>query len=453
MMDNQNACDFRAWNFNGTDYLSTILVKYKNDSTGHAMILDNSYRITNTIRAPGYSPTFNMHEFHLVNNGTAALYLMNRPEYVDLSAFPNRTVSHGWIMNMGFVEKEILSGHINFEWWAYPDVSLTESTAEPDHIFGPYPDAWNWFHGNSVAKNSEGEYLVSSRFSNTIYKISKNGSILWRLGGDAPNSRLRGSKSDFELQGFNFSRQHDARWIESKCYDDIETISLLDNGADTYAQTSNISSRLEIQLNKTAKVATVLHRWTRPDEKLSKLRGNFQYLPTGNVFAAWSDNSYLSEHTSDGQMVMEASFTSKRFVTYRAYKMNFTGAPLDPPVLKAFAFGIDEDSSTTVYYVSWNGATEVNQWDFYRLPADGISESVLIGSKKRTGFETRFQSKGYESTVFAQALAKDGSVLGQSELFEVVAPLEWDSVEKGGRNDVLGYSNKEEAEQAHKTEL
>lgn len=55
---------------------------------------------------------------------------------------------------------------------------------------------------NSVDKSSEGDYMVSARYTNAIYKISaQTGSVLWTLGG--PNS-------DFELEpGFNFSRQHD----------------------------------------------------------------------------------------------------------------------------------------------------------------------------------------------------------------------------------------------------
>ena len=60
-------------------------------------------------------------------------------------------------------------------------------------------------HMNSVDKNDDGDYMISARYTNAIYKISeKDGSLLWTLGG---------LNSDFELEkGFNFSRQHDVSW-------------------------------------------------------------------------------------------------------------------------------------------------------------------------------------------------------------------------------------------------
>lgn len=57
-------------------------------------------------------------------------------------------------------------------------------------------------HINSVDKSPEGDYMISARYTNAIYKISgKDGRLIWTLGG--PNS-------SFTLEeNFNFSRQHD----------------------------------------------------------------------------------------------------------------------------------------------------------------------------------------------------------------------------------------------------
>ena len=105
-------------------------------------------------------------------------------------------------------------------------------------------------------------------------------------------------------------------------------------------------------------VATLLHRALRPDGALTHLRGNMQHLANGNLLGAWSENGYISEHTPDNQVVFEASFASQRFVSYRAYKYNFIGQPLEPPIVKAFASVTERRDLTTVVYVSWNGATE-----------------------------------------------------------------------------------------------
>ena len=272
-------------------------------------------------------------------------------------------------------------------------------------------------HANSVDKNADGDYILSARFTDCIYKISgKDGSILWRLGG---------TRSSFVLEGFNFSRQHDARWLEYS--EEEEVISFLDNAADSFNQTSFLSSALIIQLDKRSHpmTARVLQRWTRPDNKLSRLRGNFQILPNGNVFIGWSDNAYISEHSADGRLLMEAKFQSKRFVTYRAYKFKFTGNPIERPELKAAVYGTSPATCTTVCHVSWNGATEVAAWNFYHS-FNSTSEPVLVGVKVRTGFETVFQSEGYGPSIFAEALRADGSVLGRSLPYTVSPPSDWE---------------------------
>ena len=269
---------------------------------------------------------------------------------------------------------------------------------------------------NSVDKNTDGDYLISSRYTDCIYKISgKDGSVLWRLGG---------KHSSFLLDGFNFSKQHDARFIEQN--DSTTIITFLDNAADDLNTTSSYSSALLVALETsvTPMVARVVRRWIRPDGRLSRLRGNFQLLPNGNAFIGWSDNSYISEHTTDGELLMEARFLSNRFVTYRAYKFNFTGAPIEPPNLKTFVFGTTPATSTVVYYVSWNGATEVDSWRFCR-DGNGTTQPKIIGSTSKTGFETMYQTKGLERQVYAEAIAADGRVLGTSPVQNITIPLNW----------------------------
>lgn len=159
---------------------------------------------------------------------------------------------------------------------------------------------------------------------------------------------------------------------------------------------------------------------SRPDGGRSTKRGNFQLLPNGNAFVGWSENSYISEHSPDGRLLMEAQFTSERFVTYRAYKFNFTSAPSEAPILKGFAYGESPDRSVSVYYVSWNGATEVTSWDFYS------EDGSLLGRAPRRGFETSFQqSSTFTERVFAKAISIDGVVLGQTKVEAIDNPHGW----------------------------
>lgn len=259
---------------------------------------------------------------------------------------------------------------------------------------------------------------VSARFTDSIFKISgRDGSILWRLGG---------FKSSFELDGFNFSRQHDAQWISHN--DDIEIITFLDNAACNSEQpyeTGEVSSGLLVELDKRTMKAKVLKRWVRPDGQLSRLRGNMQNFPGGNVLLSWSDNAYITEHSADGDLLAEGRFTSERFVTYRAYKFNFTGMPAEAkPVLKAFAHGVTRESGSTAIYTSWNGATGIASWRYYCM---GLGkDSRAIGETARTGFETTFYVSGCEcEEVFAEAVDKDGKVMGTTLPSAIEIPKHW----------------------------
>jgi hypothetical protein len=140
-------------------------------------------------------------------------------------------------------------------------------------------------------------------------------------------------------------------------------------------------------------------------------------MPNNNVLIGWSHHGYMSEHTMDGEMIMEASFLSSRFATYRAFKSNFTGLPLDQPAIKSVAVQPDGDPTytITISYVSWNGATDIKGWRFFGS-RNASSDFEYLGQAPRTGFETSFSERGEWEFVYAEAIAKDGSILGTSEV-------------------------------------
>lgn len=267
-------------------------------------------------------------------------------------------------------------------------------------------------HLNSVDKNSDGDYLVSARFTDAVYLISgKDGRIIWTLGG--PNSTF--------VQDFNFFRQHDARFIT---HNETHTIiSLLNNASDEDMRTEDVSSAMYVLLDRTASPmqASLIARYNRPDNALSRLRGNVQTLPNGNVFVGWSEQGYHSEFSSNGSLAMEARFITTRYSSYRSYKSEWTGRPSEPPALKSFVYGTSVEDASTVVYVSWNGATDVASYRFFAKKEEH-KPSVPIGSVERSGFESMFVVKGYLDWVSADALDSDKNVLGKSDVKRTVVP-------------------------------
>lgn len=205
-------------------------------------------------------------------------------------------------------------------------------------------------------------------------------------------------------------------------------ISFLDNAS--YGGSSNATASasalliVALRFNASPMIATLIKRIERPDGKYSFARGSMQVLNNGNILGGWGDEAYITEHTADGELVFEAAWVSDRFVNYRAYKFNFTAHPTDWPAMKAFASVNSEGRLTTLVYASWDGATEVHSWDAYSV-VNEYDAGVLIGSAKKTGFETSFACLGYHEMVVVKAIDIDGKVLSESAIDITEIPVGW----------------------------
>jgi hypothetical protein len=208
MFDNRNIFDFRAANNIDDNYhLSFILQHSYEDPSekGLGYILDERYEEENAIPVTNDLMAFNIHEFNILDGGKTALACAYRPEYMDLGDL-SRPGEHGWVITGGFVEMDTTTGEVLFEWMSPGYIPIHESvTVQPWDAPARKP-GWDYIHVNSIDKNEAGDYLLSARFSNTIYLISgQTRDIIWRLGG---------KYSDFE-QDFTFSKQHHVEFVES----------------------------------------------------------------------------------------------------------------------------------------------------------------------------------------------------------------------------------------------
>ena len=277
-------------------------------------------------------------------------------------------------------------------------------------------DAWDYFHINSVDKDSEGDYLISARDACAVHKIDgSTGEIIWRLGG---------TKSDFELgPEVEFCFQHHARFVSKD--GDEEIISLYDNsahgtedGRGHEVHTYPYSRGKIIKVNTATSKASIVQAFHPPDNLLSKSQGSTQLLPNGNVVVNWGSEGALTEFRADGTPIfhayMDSGYLGLGVENYRGFRYNWTGIPHEEPSIVSL-----KNNHGTNVYVSWNGDTETDLWRFYTV-TDEYGSREFLGESKRDGFETSLSIKGRSiDAVSAEAISSRGQVLTSTGIAKI----------------------------------
>ncbi|KAL4801083.1 ASST-domain-containing protein [Aspergillus venezuelensis] len=380
---------------------------------GHTTILDQHYETIRELRAGNHKLT-DKHEFHIINEETALIQIY-QPVPADLTPWGASPEQQG-IVDAIIQEIDIESGELLFEWSSLDHVSPDEAILpiNPGQAGSGYnsSDAWDYFHINSVDKDTEGNYLISARDACAVHNINgTSGEIIWRLGG---------TKSDFELgDNVQFCFQHHARYVSKSKDGKKEVISLYDNaahktedGRGREVHTHPFSQGKIIEVNTENWKATIVQAFKPPAgyNLLPKSQGSTQLLPNGNVIVNWGSEGALTEYKSDGTHIfhtyMDSGFLGLGVENYRGFRYNWTGLPNEAPAIVSL-----ENEQGTSVYVSWNGDTETKAWRFFSL-TDEYGSREFLGEVERRGFETSLSVKAHDlGHVVAHAIDANGKVL------------------------------------------
>ncbi len=359
---------------------------------GEFVLADTSYREIARVRAAGTEQA-DQHDFVITPRDTALFWVYDPIPY-DLSPVggPKDGVLHDGVIQ----EIDIATGRRLFEWRASRHVGLDESyaplpTGESAHL--PY----DYFHANSVGLAADGNIIISSRHTWTTYKLDKStGAVMWRLGG---------KKSDFVLDDRSkFSWQHDFRQRRDGTY------SMFDNGAGV-TKVRDYSRGLILRLDEAARKATFVAEFVHPQRLSAPTQGSFRELADGGSFIGWGQMPYFSEHNPDGTVRLAGHLPLDN-QSYRAYKSDWAGTPMDQPAL-----GLRAEGGNVIVSASWNGSTKVAKW----RARSGTQPRALAGALEapRTGFETTLTVSGMPEYVVAEALDASGNLLGASSAIPV----------------------------------
>lgn len=188
---------------------------------------------------------------------------------------------------------------------------------------------------------------VSARVTNGIYKISANdGGVTWRLGGKL---------TDFEVEPVaGFSLQHDARWIDGEKQDQM---TIFDNGPHGDV---DYSRGLLLAVDQNARTVRLLTEFRNGLSTFGQFEGNLQAInpsdPDTNFIVGFGLQPHFTEFSWNGTILLDGQFGTATVVNnYRTSKLPWQGKPLSKP-------SIYWDASTGKVLLSWNGATDHENW-------------------------------------------------------------------------------------------
>jgi hypothetical protein len=354
-------------------------------------ICDTSYNVIASFQA-GNGYNADLHEFLVTPQNTALITVYaNVP--MDLSSMggpANGTVVEGIVQ-----EIDIATGAVVFEWHSLDHVPLSDS-----YVGAPSSGAYDYFHINSVNLDTDGNLLVSSRHTWTVYKVNRTtGAVIWRLGGKS---------TDFTLgPGLPFAWQHNAVAVDS------QTIRIFDNESDG-VPVLPASRVIWVQHDDTTMTATLVRSIQHPDGLSVPAEGDGQALSNGDTFVGWGILGRYSEFDPNGNLIYDASLPPG-YNDYRSYRFPWAATPTGSPSVLAQTNG----AGTTAVHAVWNGATQVATWTILGGSAPGALSEV--GTMAWNGLDTSTTVQGLYSYVEVVATDASGAAVGTSQA-QGVAP-------------------------------
>jgi hypothetical protein len=354
-------------------------------------VCDTSYNVIASFQG-GNGYNADLHEFVITPQNTALITVYGLAP-MDLSSIggpANGTVVEGIVQ-----EIDIATGAVVFEWHSLDHVPLSDSYAAV-----PASGEYDYFHINSVNLDTDGNLLISSRHTWTVYKVNRTtGAVIWRLGGKS---------SDFTLgAGLPFAWQHNAVAVDSK------TIRIFDNESNGNPVLP-ASRVIWVQHDDTTMTATLVNSIQHPEGLSVAAEGDGQALTNGDTFVGWGILGRFSEFNSGGSLIVDGSLPPG-YNCYRSYRFPWSATPSGSPTASALA---NADGTMTVHAV-WNGATEVATWQVLAGSAPGALSPV--GTTPWNGLDTSTTIQGTYDYVEVVAADSSGATIGAS-LPQGVAP-------------------------------
>ena len=357
-----HVCDYLRSSGDHICFNDALPVNASGHSSGNIRFLDNTYtQITPDFGGVnGLNPP-DIHELNTPAGYHGATMIQDTYQTVAMNLTAYDGPAAGYVLSGCIQDIDLRTRDVVFQWCSLDHIPVNQTyvnlkpPANGNVGKGTQYSPWDYFHLNSADKDANGDYLISSRHTDTLYKVAganstNPGSIIWYLGGKSNSFTFK--------DDLNFSRQHMGRWHRTE--GSVTMVSLFDNAFDAgsvpTSRTAIASSGMVIAADTSSMTAVLMEQFAQPDGLLVASEGSLQLLSNGNRFLGWGAIPSFSEFDGSGTLIYHARFSNLR-QNYRTYKFPWVAYPTTTPDLVAYA---ESCSSPVVVYLSWNGATEVS---------------------------------------------------------------------------------------------
>lgn len=308
----------------------------------------------------GYKNQTSFHDFSFFPDSSVIVMGL---EYANL-IFKNRGANVDDVVVIGGIFQVLdKDNNLLFQWRSLEDPGVRIDWANSSvNLGGTNID---YFHMNKVTLDTDGNYLLSSRHTDAIYKVSSDSArVMWVLGGKGNQYTF----TDTTMRAF--SGQHDVQRLENG------HIIFFDNGSfnwPTYGQA------IEYDLDETNRIATIAWKFDYNKALRSYAKGGVQRLVNGNTLATWGartpGNFHLIEvdpgGNVDGLLQLKEGLPFRyQYDTYRGYRSNLTIRSAVPqltwdeaaprPRILVAKFG---DPDVAGYELNFSESTTSATWD------------------------------------------------------------------------------------------
>jgi arylsulfotransferase ASST len=384
--------NFARWRYRGEPVL--VWWEGKIEQTGYGqgeiVMLNRSYREIARVRA-ARGRSVDLHALTVTPQGTAIFTCYPDTVPMDLSSIGGPRNSQ--VQESIIQEVDIATGRLVFEWRSLQHIPVSASRE-------PMGEPYDYLHVNSVQHLPDGNLLISARHTWAVYKLERRtGKVIWTLGG---------THSQFHMgSGTEFSWQHDARQVSDR------VLTLFDNGTNGPIKTERQSRGVALEVDESSRKVTLGQAYLSSHKLVAGAMGSVQILPSGRVMVGWGVASYTSMFASTGELLSEFALPAGMY-SYRGLWLPWEGAPHHRPKVTAKR---DRRRDTTTLYASWNGATEVSEWQVEAGPGHGQLSPLGIASSH--GFETVIPLQPSHRYAAVTALDRFGRRLKRSQVIRL----------------------------------